>query len=103
MIARHDDLRLGQRIEESACLLEFAGVRALRQVAADDHDIWLGSGNRVRQRGQSCRVGASEMQVREMSHDAQGLRPFAQANVAGSTSALSRGGTMTRRARGRMR
>ncbi len=88
MIPRHHDLRRGKRAQKGGGGLEFAGFRALRQVARDNHKVRPDSPHGID----------------ELLHD-YGFRPAEVdiGNVYEGSYEPSLVGTITRKAAGRVR
>ena len=83
VVARHDQHRARQAVQEGAGGAELARPRPLREVAADGHEHRRAQGELLEQRRRHRRILASKVQVRDVGDGSQG--------------------TMTRSARGRMR
>jgi hypothetical protein len=67
VIARDDELHAGDAVEEFASLREFGSPGALREVAADDHEVRPLLFQALEQRFRGRDIVPSEMKVREMS------------------------------------
>src|SRR4051812_862347 len=68
VVARHDDLRLRQRVEKRTRLLELVRTRPLCKVARDCDEIRFNLSHGADQRINQRRIDASEVQVREMNY-----------------------------------
>jgi hypothetical protein len=70
MIAGHDDLWTGKRIQKAPGFFKLCPFGALREITGDDNQIWFGGPNAPDQCLDGCMPQASEVRIGEMSYGA---------------------------------